>query len=226
MSGWQANSIIDVIIQRNRLRARDTEWLAKVKQKISGRVSIGGEKNLFHSSLLKSLLYKTGWNPPNMFLPSLGLSKTITVTLVEGFFGFATKNILWAACKAGWMDSRSFRVTLVGSAGSRTSIGTLMQCVSKHSSCLSLHQNTKGIFNTRRQFKTKINDRCNKRCFCKICSITSNICWGREKLLRACLFCCIRQISDCDSLGHSHNWNLGNFWKNKVLITKLQVHER
>lgn len=106
------------------------------------------------------------------------------VTLVEGFFGFATKNILLAACKAGWMDGRSFSVKLAGRAGSRTSMGTLMQCVSKHSSCFSLQQNTKGIFNTSRKFKIKINLGCNGKSFCKIWIIISNICCGKGKLLK------------------------------------------
>jgi len=66
------------------------------------------------------------------------------------------------------MESRSFSVTLIGSAGSRTSIGTLMQCVSKHSSCFSLQQNNRSIFNSGRKFKTKINVRCNEIHFCKI----------------------------------------------------------
>lgn len=73
-------------------------------------------------------------------LPSLALSKTTTVTLVEGFFGFATEKILLAALNKGKTGGRSLRETLFGTPGSKTSIGTLMQCVSKHSSGFSLEE--------------------------------------------------------------------------------------
>lgn len=62
----------------------------------------------------------------------------MTVTLVEGFFGFATEKKLLADRSEGWINGRSLRVMLLGNPGSKTSMGTLMQCVNKHSSCFSL----------------------------------------------------------------------------------------
>lgn len=69
----------------------------------------------------------------NDSLPSAWEWKTTTDTVVEGWRGLATCSSSLAVEKEGESDGSSFRVTLAGRAGSRASMGAMIQWDSRHS---------------------------------------------------------------------------------------------
>lgn len=68
-----------------------------------------------------------------MFLPSACEWKTATETVVDGWKGLFISSSSLALEKEGESDGSSLSVTLAGRAGSRASMGAMMQWDSRHS---------------------------------------------------------------------------------------------
>lgn len=68
-----------------------------------------------------------------MFLPSACEWKTTTETVVDGWKGLFISSSSLAAEKDGESDGSSLSVMLAGRAGSRASMGAMMQWDSRHS---------------------------------------------------------------------------------------------